>query len=148
MSTPLYGTPPSIHACFQRGSAPEANAECDENNGCAYKGEFANGETLTEPAVKCRSLASFFDKANPSASYWAANYKNRTLQVTACVSAPQCQKIKKFTVQIVDTCADSDCSCCCTANAGSYGKLVDLEMNTLYRSIGNILPDSVYYKLV
>src|SRR4051812_31080345 len=30
----------------------------------------------------------------------------------------------------IDTCADSDCSGCCTQNKGSYAKLIDVEENT------------------
>jgi hypothetical protein len=133
--------------CFQRGSADD-NKECDDFSGCEYLGDFANGEHLTEPVVKCRNLAAFFDKDHPTESYWAANYKDHTLQVTACVSTPQGQKVKEFTVKIVDTCADRDCSGCCTENAGAYGKLLDLELNTLFHNIGNIYPDTVYYKLM
>jgi hypothetical protein len=36
-------------------------------------------------------------------------------------------------VTIVDTCADSDCSGCCTANKGSAEALIDLESYTNQR---------------
>jgi hypothetical protein len=37
---------------------------------------------------------------------------------------------KTIVVIALDTCADSDCSGCCTQNRGSANELIDVEINT------------------
>lgn len=140
----VYSSYPSC--CVTDSGNP---SECEDYSGCEYRGDFANGEVnVAETEVKCRSIAAFFDAANPSAAYWTANYANKKLRLKACTSTGAVE----FEATIVDTCGDSDCNGCCTANAGSYGKLVDLEINTMYRNFGlrspKGFPDTVYYEVV
>ena len=44
---------------------------------------------------------------------------------------------KTFTATVADTCSDSDCGGCCSANAKN-GYLVDIEYYTALRNLGSL----------
>ena len=101
--------------------------ECSDYDGCKYCGDFEDGTHETLSWVKANNIISFFDKANPSASYWKNNYKDKTVTLTA--------NGKTFNAIIKDTCADTDCGGCCTKNAKT-GYLIDMEYYTVLRNFG------------
>ncbi len=68
--------------------------------------------------VKSNNIVAFFDAADPNGKNWDKNYKNKKIRLT--------KGSKTFEATIVDTCADKDCSGCCTKNSKG-GYLVDLE---------------------
>ena len=79
--------------------------------------------------MKTHNLVSFFDAHHPSDSYFQANYAGKEILLT--------HGIKTISAIIADTCADSDCSDCCTKNAGSGGYLVDMEYYTVINNFGS-----------
>jgi hypothetical protein len=91
------------------------SAECIQYNGCAYEGEFAacpSKETLSW--VKVHNIVSVF----PDLS---------TLKLhDLCLKSGT----KTIVVTVLDECADSDCSGCCTQNRGSADELIDIESFT------------------
>ncbi len=56
-------------------------------------------------------------------------YAKKTIQLT--------KGSVTFNATIADTCKDSDCSGCCSANAKPSGFLVDMEYYTVLRRFGN-----------
>ena len=89
--------------------------ECIAYSGCQYEGQFsACDQTETLTWVKNHNIASFF----PAFS----TYKLHDL----CIRSGS----KSMIVTVYDTCADSDCSGCCTENRGSADALIDLESFT------------------
>lgn len=91
--------------------------ECIEYNGCAWAGQFAYcDETQTEAWVEAHNIASVF----PS---------------TGLVHHDLCLRsgTNFIVVTVIDTCADSDCSGCCTENLGQADRLIDLEKYTNQR---------------
>ena len=54
-----------------------------------------------------------------------AKYKLKTLRLK--------QGSRQIDATVYDECADSDCSGCCTQNAGSIGFLIDIEKYTMQR---------------
>lgn len=87
--------------------------ECIKYNGCEWAGDFAALGHKSEDWVAAHNLVAVHSK-----DYNA--YKLKTLRL----------KYKEFMIdaQVVDMCADSDCSGCCTQNANTGGGfLIDLE---------------------
>lgn len=87
--------------------------ECVKYNGCQWAGDFAALGHKSEDWVAAHNLVAVHSK-----DYNA--YKLKTLRL----------KNKEFMIdaQVVDMCADSDCSGCCTENANTGGGfLIDLE---------------------
>jgi hypothetical protein len=82
-----------------------------------YEGQFqACSKTLPLSWVQSHNIVSIF----PSLSKY--QYHNLCLKDD--------RTGKTITVIALDTCADSDCSGCCTQNRGSADLLVDVEINT------------------
>jgi hypothetical protein len=89
------------------------SAECIDNGGCAWAGQFAALEAkMPESWVRTNNIASVHSKD-------FAAYKLKTLRLR--------QGSKQIDVKVYDMCADSDCGGCCTKNAASTGFLIDLE---------------------
>ena len=97
-------------------SYPEPGSqECVEFNGCMWEGLFAgcNGKQ-TEAWVEAHDIAAVFPGFN--------NLEHHRL----CLRSGD----RRMIVHVLDTCADSDCSGCCTQNQGSADALIDLESYT------------------
>ena len=96
--------------------------------------------------MRCTNLAAFFDSSFSSESAWGSRYKGKTIQLKACL--PDGGTVA-FQALIADTCNDDDCKGCCSENAQPFGKLVDIEINTMYRYFQQRgFPDTIYYKIV
>ncbi|SEM51547.1 hypothetical protein SAMN05444354_1189 [Stigmatella aurantiaca] len=89
--------------------------ECTEYNGCTWAGQFAacSGKK-PESWVAAHNIAAVFPNMNA--------YKLHDL----CLKSGS----KTIVVTVLDTCADSDCSGCCTRNKGDADALIDLESYT------------------
>ncbi len=89
--------------------------ECVKYNGCTWAGQFAAcSGTKSEAWVSARNIAAVFPNMNA--------YKLHDL----CLKSGS----KTIVVTVYDTCADTDCSGCCTRNKGSADALIDLESYT------------------
>jgi hypothetical protein len=97
-------------------SYPDPNsAECIKYNGCMYEGEFsACNKTASKAWVQAHKIVSVFPDFD-------------TLKLhDLCLKAGS----NTIVVTVLDECADSDCSGCCTKNLSSYDELIDIEYYT------------------
>lgn len=93
--------------------------ECLQYNGCTWAGQFAGVDgKQSESWVQSHNIAAVHSKD-------FSKYELKTLRLK--------QGTKTIDVVVYDMCADSDCSGCCTKNAGSLGYLIDLESYTAAR---------------
>lgn len=96
--------------------------ECIKYNGCAYEGQFAAcTQTETKAWVSSHNIVSVFPNLN-TASHGIGKLALHDL----CLKAGN----KTIVVTVLDECADSDCSGCCTQNKGSAEELIDIESFT------------------
>ena len=92
--------------------------ECIKYSGCLYEGMFAGcGPTMPLTWVESHNIVSVFPDF--------ATLKHHDL----CLKSGS----KTMVVLAIDTCADSDCSGCCTQNKGSASELIDIESYTAAR---------------
>ena len=100
-------------------SYPEPGSEeCVVYNGCQWAGWFAGCEDQqTEDWVASHNIAALFPGFD--------DYKLHDI----CIRSGE----KTMIVTVYDTCGDSDCSGCCTANKGNADALIDLESATNQR---------------
>jgi hypothetical protein len=92
--------------------------ECIKYSGCLYQGMFAGcGPTMPQSWVQSHDIVSVFPDF--------ATLKHHDL----CLKSGS----KTMVVLVIDTCADSDCSGCCTQNKGSANELIDIESYTAAR---------------
>jgi hypothetical protein len=95
---------------------PAGSVECIQYSGCQYEGQFQEcSQTVPLSWVKSHNIVSVFPDIN------ALAYHN------LCLKSSSGQSI---VVIALDTCADSDCSGCCTQNKGNADELIDVEINT------------------
>jgi hypothetical protein len=89
--------------------------ECIKYNGCTWAGQFAgcNG-TKPEAWVSAHNIVAAFPDFN------ALKLHDLCLRKGS----------KTIVVTVLDTCGDSDCSGCCTANKGDADELIDVESYT------------------
>ena len=96
--------------------------ECVKYNGCEYEGEFAACDD-TEPRawVQSHNIVAVFP-----------NLKKTSNGIGALALHDLCLRsgTKTIIVAVLDECADSDCSGCCTENKGSADELIDVESFT------------------
>ena len=96
---------------------PPGSAECIQYSGCMYEGQFQDcANTMPLSWVQSHNIVSVFPDSNTLA------YHNLCLKDS--------QSGKSIVVVALDTCADSDCSGCCTQNKGKADELIDVELNT------------------
>jgi hypothetical protein len=89
--------------------------ECIEFNGCMWSGLFAAcNDKKTEDWVSKHNIVAAFP-----------GYDQLELH-DLCLKSGD----KTIVVTVLDTCADSDCSGCCTTNQGDNDALIDLESYT------------------
>ncbi len=89
--------------------------ECIKYNGCTWAGQFAACDgTKPEAWVAAHNIVSAF----PDFSALKLH--------DLCLRKGQ----NTIVVTVLDTCADSDCSGCCTQNKGSATELIDIESYT------------------
>ena len=96
--------------------------ECIQYNGCAYEGQFAAcSKTETKAWVSSHNIVSVFPNLHASSN-----------GIGALALHDLCLKsgTKTMIVTVLDECADSDCSGCCTQNKGSAQELIDIESFT------------------
>jgi hypothetical protein len=92
--------------------------ECIKYSGCLYQGMFAGcGPTMPQSWVQSHDIVSVFPDF--------ATLKHHDL----CLKSGS----RTMVVLVIDTCADSDCSGCCTQNKGSANELIDIESYTATR---------------
>jgi hypothetical protein len=92
--------------------------ECIKYSGCEYEGMFAGcGPTMPLSWVQSHNIVSVFPDF--------AMLKHHDL----CLKSGS----KTMVVLAIDTCADSDCSGCCTQNRGKASELIDIESFTAAR---------------
>jgi hypothetical protein len=89
--------------------------ECIKYSGCMYEGQFAAcSDTKPLSWVMAHNIVSVFpDLAKLKLHDLCLRSGSHTIVVTA-----------------LDTCADTDCSGCCTQNKGSADELIDIESFT------------------
>lgn len=91
--------------------------ECVVYNGCMWAGMFAHcSGTKSEAWVESHDIAAVFPDDGVEGHDICIRSGDRVMIVTA-----------------IDTCGDSDCDGCCTANKGSADALIDLESYTNQR---------------
>ena len=91
------------------------SVECVEYSGCLYEGLFAACPSQeTKDWVSAHNIVSVFPDFN--------QLKLHDL----CLKSGS----NTIVVTVLDTCADSDCSGCCTQNQGSADELIDVESFT------------------
>jgi hypothetical protein len=90
--------------------------ECIKYNGCFWQGKFNTcGDTLVKSKawVMSHNIIALFPLKDMGLHAICVKAGGKTMEVTA-----------------YDTCGDSDCSGCCTANKGSADALIDFESYT------------------
>jgi len=96
--------------------------ECIKYNGCAYEGQFAAcSKTESKAWVASHNIVSVFPNLNRASNGIAALALH-----DLCLKSGN----KTIVVTVLDECADSDCSGCCTQNKGSAEELIDIESFT------------------
>ena len=91
--------------------------ECLIYNGCEWMGQFAMcDEVKSEAWVKSHNIVAFFPLDNMGLHDICLKSGSKSIRVT-----------------VLDTCGDSDCGGCCTANKGNAEALIDLEKFTYQR---------------
>jgi hypothetical protein len=97
-------------------SYPDPNSpECIEYNGCTWAGQFAAcGDKKPEAWVQAHDIVAVFP-----------DFESLQLH-DLCLKSGD----KTIVVTVLDTCADSDCSGCCTQNQADNDALIDLESYT------------------
>jgi hypothetical protein len=96
--------------------------ECIKYNGCAYEGQFAAcSKTESKSWVSSHNIVSVFPNLTRSSNGIGALALH-----DLCLKAGT----KTIVVTVLDECADSDCSGCCTQNKGSAEELIDIESFT------------------
>ncbi|HEY2517196.1 MAG TPA: hypothetical protein VGI39_40265 [Polyangiaceae bacterium] len=99
--------------------------ECIQYSGCQYEGEFAAcSQTESQSWVKSHNIVSVFPNLNKASSGIAALALH-----DLCLKDPS-DPSNTIIVTVLDECADSDCSGCCTQNKGSAQELIDIESFT------------------
>ena len=99
---------------FTSYPAPSSD-ECTTYNGCAYEGLFSACPTKRPLSwVQSHNIVAVFPDLD------------RLKLHDLCLKAGD----KTLIVTVLDECADSDCSGCCTRNRGSADELIDLESFT------------------
>jgi peptidoglycan/xylan/chitin deacetylase (PgdA/CDA1 family) len=94
--------------------------ECIQFSGCMYEGQFAAcSQTESQSWVQAHNIVSVFP-----------DFSSLKLH-DLCLKDPDSGQTIVATV--LDECADSDCSGCCTQNRGSADELVDVEHFTYQR---------------
>ena len=94
------------------------SAECIEFNGCMWAGLFAAcNDKKTEDWVSKHNIVAAFP-----------GFEQLKLH-DLCLKSGD----KTIVVTVLDTCADEDCSGCCTQNQGDNDALIDLESYTNQR---------------
>ncbi|WNG27126.1 hypothetical protein F0U62_26275 [Cystobacter fuscus] len=121
-------TPPPATGCDAPGlvwktgnktnytSYPDPGSEeCTKYNGCTWAGQFAacSGQK-SEAWVAAHNIVAVFPNMNALKLH------------DLCLKSGS----KTIVVTVLDTCADSDCSGCCTQNKGDADALIDLESYT------------------
>jgi hypothetical protein len=103
---------------------PQGSAECIQYSGCMYEGQFAAcAKTLSQSWVQSHNIISVFPDFN-------------TLKLhSLCLLDPSTGQ--SIVATVLDECADSDCSGCCTQNKGSANELIDVEKYTYARFNSN-----------
>lgn len=100
-------------------SYPDPNSdECTQNNGCKWAGKFAGcGQKMSEQWVMEHNIvAAYPDFRDLRLHDLCLRYGDNYIIVT-----------------VYDTCADSDCSGCCSRNQGDTDQLIDMEKYTNLR---------------
>jgi hypothetical protein len=100
-------------------SYPDPNSvACLQFHACDYEGQFSQCPQQTETMawVMSHNIVAAFPLANLSLHDLCLKSGNKSIVVT-----------------VIDTCADSDCSGCCTQNKGATDLLVDVESFTNVR---------------
>jgi hypothetical protein len=99
--------------------------ECIQYNGCAYEGQFAAcSQTESLSWVKTHNIVSVFPNLTKASNGIAALALH-----DLCLKDPS-DPSNTIVVTVLDECADSDCSGCCTQNKGSAAELIDIESFT------------------
>lgn len=127
--------------CGQNGTAisptcdiTAPTGECDDYSGCDYIGDFAAIGHQSLNYVMTHNLVAFFDASDPTGAYFDERYANRTIQLSKHFNG----SLFVFNCTIADTCSDSDCDGCCSANARPSGYLVDIEYYTAMNNFGTL----------
>jgi hypothetical protein len=96
------------------------SAECIQYSGCMYEGQFAAcSGTVSQSWVQSHNIISVFP-----------DFNTLKLHALCLVDTSSGQSI---VATVLDECADSDCSGCCTQNKGSANELIDVESYTYAR---------------
>ena len=163
-ATATYFT--SYPACCHNSDVDQT--ECTEYSGCRWAGQFAGLGTKSESWVRANNIVAFYTAPEsrnrkvpghllrrdctpgrtpacpPLAQTrcmpmllqeWAKKWNGRKLRLRNPANG------RALNVLVADTCADSDCSGCCSRNAWrGGGTLIDLEFNTARRFWGSNEP--------
>lgn len=100
----------------QYTSYPDPGSEeCIAYNGCTWAGQFAacDGKKPEDWVASHNIVSAFPDFAQLELHDLCLRKGEKTIVVT-----------------VLDTCADSDCSGCCTQNQGTASQLIDIESYT------------------
>ncbi len=122
------------HLTWYQSYPDENSEECIAYSGCDYAGLFA--------FVDYQQSKKWVEKNNIVAVHsdhgkWLGR---EDLQLRTDLEDSSSEIIGT----VYDVCSDSDCSGCCSRNAGETGYLIDLEINTL-RRMGYTKDDYPYY---
>jgi hypothetical protein len=79
------------------------------------------------------NLVAFFDRSDPHGYHFASNYAGHNITIGKSCNG----NYYEFVAVIADTCANDDCSGCCSANSNHRsGYLIDIEYYTAMRVFG------------
>ena len=126
---------------------PKADkTECKKNSGCHWAGMFAykdctgtdsTGRKDKKGNSDGQCTEAFVQKNNIVAFYSTSgdHLKYKDKKITIKAKGPISKTWVTLTALVVDTCADKDCSGCCSTNAGKStdGFLIDMESETVKR---------------
>ncbi len=127
------------HLTWYQSYPDENSEECIAYSGCDYAGQFAFLDyQQSEKWVKKNNIVA----VHSDHGKWLGR---EDLQLRVDLEDPESEIIGT----VYDVCSDSDCSGCCSRNAGETGYLIDLEINTLRRMgyTKDKYPYYIYFKI-
>jgi hypothetical protein len=105
--------------------------ECEDYSACQYPGDFAFIDHESFDWVKSHQIVAFFT-SHDTPSGTEKKYARKLLDLHDPKTGTDMPS-----VEVADTCGDSDCGGCCTKNAKPSGNLIDME----YWTVKHFFPD-------
>jgi len=135
--SPLIDSLCASDTCTNEASYDSENGPCEQcrecflYSACDYAGQFAYTDDKTREEVQqATNIVAFWN------SGYAGVYGSPDKIQLRVLDSNGVQIGQDVSMDVLDTCGDSDCDGCCSSNAAPSGNLVDMEMNTFNNVFG------------